>query len=62
MKVGQLVYVFRKIGKNGKLEKSKGTIESFSKNILVKGKPTAVIKFSDKESYWYPLDEILPAL
>jgi len=59
MEVGSKVIVNRQIGKDGIPTQTEGTIKRFSSTILVKGKPTAVIVFDDdKESYWFPIDEI----
>ena len=62
MKIGDAVYVNRQIGKNGIPKKTKGIIESFSKIIIVNGKETAKVKFQDNDSYYYPIDEITPAV
>lgn len=60
MEIGQEVFVMRQIGKEGIPTKTKGIIERFSSIILVKGKPTAVVRFSSEknDSYFFPLDEI----
>jgi hypothetical protein len=60
MVIGQEVFVMRQIGKNGTPIKTKGTIERFSSTILIKGKPTVVVRFSNKkdDTYWFPIDEI----
>ena len=59
MKVGSRVIVNRQIGKNGIPTKTEGVIKRFSSTIIVKGKPTAVVEFDDnKDSYWFPIDEI----
>lgn len=60
MEIGQEVFVMRQIGRKGTPTKTKGVIERFSSMILVKGKPTAVVRFSDEkdDTYYFPIDEI----
>lgn len=59
MKIGNSVIVNRQIGKDGIPNPTKGIIVRFSQIITVKGKPTAVVKFDDdKETYFFPIDEI----
>lgn len=60
MKIGQEVFVMRQIGKDGTPTKTKGVIERFSSIVMVKGKPSALVRFSnDKhDSYYFPIDEI----
>lgn len=59
MEIGSKVFVNRQIGKDGVVEKTRGTIERFSYTITVKGKPTAVVVFEDSnDKYWFPIDEI----
>lgn len=58
MEIGSKVIVNRQIGKNGIPTKTEGVIKRFSSTIQVKGKPTAVVEFDDKDSYWFPIDEI----
>lgn len=59
MEIGSNVIVNRQIGENGIPTPTKGIIVKFSQTITVKGKPTAVVRFDDnKETYWFPIDEI----
>ena len=59
LKIGSKVIVNRQIGKDGIPTPTIGTIERFSQIVLVKGKPTAVVRFKGtKEKYWFPIDEI----
>ena len=59
LKKGQTVRVMRRIGKNGVPTEVIGTFERFSFTITINGQPTAVIRYEDGQSYWYPIDELI---
>ena len=55
---GRSVFVMRQIGKNGTPQRTEGMIDRLSSTIIVNGKRTAVVNFTDGDIHCYPIDEI----